>query len=133
MREKEIIKRCQNGDKAAFDELIRMYYPYVSKYLMKLTANRDLSEDLTQEMFLKVIRTIDSYNIGKKAGFGTYVITIAKNSYIDYWRKNKTVLADLSEMELSSDGGFEERLFRKFEYEEVMSPLLISKGAVLNE
>ena len=53
MNEKAIIKRCQNGDKAAFDILIRSFYPYVSKYLLKLTQDETLTEDLTQDVFFK--------------------------------------------------------------------------------
>ncbi len=43
MNEKEIIRRCQNGDRAAFDELIRLFYPYVTKYLLKLTRDENLA------------------------------------------------------------------------------------------
>lgn len=56
MNENEVIKRCQNGDKAAFDELIRAFYPYVTKYLLKLTGSEMLTEDLAQDVFLKMIR-----------------------------------------------------------------------------
>ena len=95
MNEKEIIKRCQNGDKSAFDELIRAFYPYVTKYLLKLTHDESLTEDLTQEVFIKIIRVIDEYRINGKASFATYVITTAKNCYIDYIRKNKAFLEDI--------------------------------------
>lgn len=86
VNEKEIIKQCQNGDKAAFDTLIRSFYPYVTKYLLKLTHDEDLTEDLTQDVFLKVIRTIEEYKTGGNASFSTYIITIAKNTFIDYLR-----------------------------------------------
>lgn len=121
MNEKLIIKRCQNGDKLAFDELIRFFYPYVSKYLMKLTCDRELMQDLTQETFLKMIRNIDSYNIEGKAGFGTYIITIAKNCYIDYCRKNKKHCLDLSEIELCSDLDLERKVCDRLEYESVIA------------
>ena len=87
MNEKEIIKRCQDGDKSAFDELIRTFYPYVGKYLLKLTGDKTLTEDLTQDVFLKVIRTIDRYKTSGRASFATYIITIAKNTFIDYSAK----------------------------------------------
>lgn len=51
MNENEVIKRCQNGDKAAFDELIRAFYPYVTKYLLKLTGSEMLTEDLNRMFF----------------------------------------------------------------------------------
>lgn len=47
MNEKEVIRRCQDGEKEAFDALIRTHYPYVTKYLLKLSNNADLTEDLT--------------------------------------------------------------------------------------
>lgn len=53
MNEKEIIKRCQNGDKAAFNELIRVFYPYVTKYLLKLSYDETLTEVLTQDVFFE--------------------------------------------------------------------------------
>lgn len=89
MNEKEIIKRCQNGDKAAFNELIRVFYPYVTKYLLKQSYDETLTEVLTQDVFLKVIRTIERFNPNGKTSFATYVITIAKNTFIDYTRRSK--------------------------------------------
>lgn len=121
MKEKEIIKRCQNGDKTAFDALIRLFYPYVSGYLLKITIDQDLTEDLTQETFLKAIRSIDSYDLNGKAGFGTYIITIAKNCYIDYCRKNKAVFLDISDIECSTNQDLEEELMKKLAYEEVLT------------
>lgn len=53
VNEKEIIKRCQNGDKAAFNELIRVFYPYVTKYLLKLSYDETLTEVLTQDVFFE--------------------------------------------------------------------------------
>lgn len=47
MNEKEVIRRCQDSEKEAFDALIRTHYPYVTKYLLKLSNNADLTEDLT--------------------------------------------------------------------------------------
>lgn len=99
MKEKTVIKSCQNGDKCAFDELVRFFYPYVSKYSLKLTNNPNITEDLTQETFVKIIRTIDTYNINGKATFSTYIITVAKNCYIDYYRKNKEIFTDITEFE----------------------------------
>lgn len=61
MNEKALIKKCQRGDKQAFEELIRLYYDYVSGFLLKTTMDSTLSEDLTQETFLKMIRSIEKF------------------------------------------------------------------------
>lgn len=120
MNEKDIIKQCQNGDKAAFDTLIRMFYPYVTKYLIKLTHDETLTEDLTQDVFLKVIRNIENYKINGKATFATYIITVAKNTFIDYTRRNKTVFSELAEAELGSGENTENKVLNDLEYGEIV-------------
>lgn len=84
----KLIESCQKGNKKSFNELITYYYPFVLKYLLKITHNKELSEDLVQETFLKMIKNMDSYNISSSS-FSTYLISIAKHSYIDYLRTNK--------------------------------------------
>lgn len=71
MNEKALIKKCQRGDKQAFEELIRLYYDYVSGFLLKTTMDSTLSEDLTQETFLKMIRSIEKFDPDGSAAFGT--------------------------------------------------------------
>lgn len=68
MNEKALIKKCQHGDRQAFEELIRLYYDYVFGFLLKTTANEQLSEDLTQDTFLKVISNIEKFNFGGSGG-----------------------------------------------------------------
>lgn len=118
--EKNIIRRCQNGDKLAFDTLIRTFYPYVTKYLFKLTRDEYLTEDLTQEVFLKVIRNIEEYKISGKASFATYIITIAKNTFIDHARRNKVVFSDVSETEIKSEENTENKVMTNMEYDEII-------------
>jgi RNA polymerase sigma-70 factor (ECF subfamily) len=45
MEDNELIIKCQNGDKRAFQELIAKYHPFVFKFLIKITGNNDLAED----------------------------------------------------------------------------------------
>ena len=119
MNENEIIKRCQNGEKAAFDELIHIFYPYITKYLLKLTHDDTLTEDLTQDVFLKVIRTVDNYRIGGRASFATYIITIAKNTFIDYTRRNKVIFSELSEAEQKSGDNIESKVIGNMQYQDI--------------
>ncbi|MEQ8155721.1 MAG: sigma-70 family RNA polymerase sigma factor [Clostridiaceae bacterium] len=96
MDERKLIKRCQAGDKEAFQELISKYHPFVFKFLVKITENEQVAEDITQETFLKLIRNIDKFDMYGKAKFSTYIITISKNCYIDYLRKEKKFLQNVS-------------------------------------
>lgn len=103
MNEKSIIKRCQRGDRLAFDELIRLYYDYVSGFLLKNTADETLTQDLTQETFLKMIQSIESFDPGGRASFGTWLITIAKNCYIDHLRRNRVHIEDIDALPIEDE------------------------------
>ena len=63
----QLVKACQKGDRQAFEELIRLFFPYVSGFLLKLTPDVSLAEDLTQETFLKMIRGIDRFDTRRRA------------------------------------------------------------------
>jgi len=89
MEHSVLIKRCQVGDKEAFQELISKYHPFIYKFLIRLTKDEESAEDLTQETFIKIIRNIDKFDINGKAKFSTYLVTVSKNCYIDYLRKTQ--------------------------------------------
>lgn len=120
MKENSLIKKCQKGDRPAFEELIRIYYPYVLGFLHRTIADDGVAEDLTQETFLKVIRNIDKYDTTQKSGFGTWIITIARNSYIDYLRRNRMCPENIDEIEVAAESNTMERVIRKLQYEEAM-------------
>ena len=123
MNEKSIIKSCQRGDRQAFDELIRLYYDYVSGFLLKNTMDESLSEDLTQETFLKMIKNIEKFDPGGSASFGTWLITIAKNCYIDHLRRNRVCIEDIDSLPLEDDNNVADEVERKIQYEKVMAAM----------
>ena len=67
-----------------------------------------------------MIRTVDEYKISGKASFSTYIITIAKNTFIDYTRRNRIVFNDISETEPQSTDDTENRAITKMQYEEIL-------------
>lgn len=123
MNEKALIQRCRRGDRQAFDELIRLYYDYVSGFLLKTTANAELAEDLTQETFLKMIRNIEKFDPGGRAAFGTWLITIAKNSYIDHLRRNRIRLEDVDSLPLADERNVADEVERKLQYERLLEAM----------
>ncbi|MBQ7060705.1 MAG: sigma-70 family RNA polymerase sigma factor [Clostridia bacterium] len=72
---------------ADFEKLYREFYPQVYAYLVKLTGNHSLAEELTQETFFRVFRSIDSYR--GDCRFGVWACGIAKNAYYSYLKKNR--------------------------------------------
>ena len=119
MNDKALIKRCQRGDRQAFDELIRLYYDYVFGFLLKSTADETLTEDLTQETFLKMIRSIEKFDPGGSASFGTWLITIAKNGYIDHLRRNRIHLEDIDLLPLEDERNVADDVEQKLRYEQI--------------
>lgn len=123
MNDTNLIKKCRKGNKAAFNELIKLYYPYVLKFLLKLTSNATNAEDLTQETFIKMIKNIDRFNTNGKASFATYLITIAKNTYLDYLKKNNHELSELDIDNIPDKSNFEEDYFRNENYNFVLEKI----------
>ena len=123
LRETALVKASQKGNKQAFEELIRIYYPYVSGFLLKMTCDAALTEDLTQESFLKMIQNIDRFHTGGNAGFGTWLITIARNCYIDYYRKFHVVPANIDEFQPDDPHDMAGSVMQKMQYFEVLKAI----------
>ena len=123
MNDKALIKRCRRGDRSAFDELIRTYYDYVAGFLLKMASDTQLTEDLTQDTFLKMIRNIEKFDPGGSASFGTWLIAIAKNCCIDHLRRCRirTECTDGSVLVSEDDVAFE--VEERLEYEDVLKAL----------
>ncbi len=89
MREDKLIKRIEQGDVTAADELIKAYYPEILKYCIWHAPNQTFAEDATQETFLKAIRYMNKYV--HRGNFRAFLYKIAANTCIDMWRKQETI------------------------------------------
>ncbi len=63
------------------------YFETVNKYLLCLTHNNDISEELTQETFYRAVKKIDTYK--GECKISVWLCQIAKNLWYDYCRKSK--------------------------------------------
>ncbi len=79
MKEREEIKKAQNGDFEAFNRLISGHKDKIYRLALKLTGNREDAEDLVQETFLKAVDNIDKFRI--ESSFGTWLYSIALNHF----------------------------------------------------
>ncbi|HUU14306.1 MAG TPA: sigma-70 family RNA polymerase sigma factor [Terriglobia bacterium] len=79
------IRRAQAGDREAFGQLVERYQKRVFALVFHLLYRRDEVEDIAQEIFFKVFRTIGSYN--HRASFGTWLNRVAVNHCYDYLRR----------------------------------------------
>lgn len=85
----------QNGSKSAFETLMQNYYPRVLNFVYRFAGNKEIAEDLAQEVFLRVFKYGPRYK--PKSKFQTWLYTIAKNLSLNELRKNKDVIASLDE------------------------------------
>ena len=75
MRDSQLIRRIQAGDRAAGDALIERYYAAILRYCARHTYCTQTAEDLTQEVFLHLFRTIGTYR--EQGQFRAYLYRIA--------------------------------------------------------
>lgn len=72
-------------DEAAFSKLYEMYLPKIFGYITRRIADRDEAEDLTSNIFLRVLENIKSFD-PNRSSFKTWIYTIATRMMIDYFR-----------------------------------------------
>ena len=123
MDENKLIRECQKGKKESFNELIIKYYQFVLKFLIKLTENEEISQDLVQETFLKLIKNIEQYDVRRKSSFSIYLKKKTKNTYIDYLRKNQKISSDIDIETLSDSSFIEEKIIDKNEFDIVLKEI----------
>ena len=89
------------------EKIYREYYEIVYKYLLYLTKDKDISEDLAQETFVRMIKNIDKFE--GKSKLSSWLCEIAKNLWRDYLRKNKRKidLTDVEKEKIQSDENIE--------------------------
>ena len=81
-----LVERAQTGDPAAFGDLYERFAPEIQRYLTRhLAGRRELAEDLTEEVFLKVLERINSYQF-RGLPFSAWLYRIARNHMIDHIR-----------------------------------------------
>lgn len=121
--EKRWIKKIQKySDHASANKLIKKYYKEIYVYVYKQMLDEQLSLDLTQEIFIRMLQSIHQHD-GSRASFRTWLYRIATNHCIDYFRSKqyKTGLQmDLVEdFDLQGESEVELTLQYKEDYEEV--------------
>ncbi len=79
----QVIIGCKKGDEGCFTELVDIYGRRCFGYFCRLTGNRDLSEELLSELFVKLVEKIGSYRGGS---FDGWVFTMASNIFRDHLR-----------------------------------------------
>lgn len=99
-----LIERAKKNDIHAFEELISPYTNALLNYIFRYIKNRDDAEDILQETYLKVYKSIKTFE--GNSSFKTWLYRIATNMSIDYLRKNKRT-ESVSLNQTADDGEYE--------------------------
>ena len=81
-----LMLRYRDGDLGAFEELYRRHQTPLYRYLLRLSLDQDVAEDVFQEVWSKIIRSRHNYQA--TARFRTFLFRVARNCFIDYLRRN---------------------------------------------
>jgi RNA polymerase sigma-70 factor (ECF subfamily) len=85
MEEKQLVRLAQEGSPAAFEELVAKYQSKVFSMAMSFTRNREVADDLAQEVFLKAYLALPRFH--GRSEFGTWLYRVSMNHIKDYLRK----------------------------------------------
>ena len=89
-----VVRRAQRGDEKAFAEIVRTYHVPIFNYVLRSIGDRELAEDLTQEVFLRVWKALPRYAF--RAKLTTWIFQVAKNVVLDDIRSRKNRLEQLN-------------------------------------
>ncbi|MCC7417477.1 MAG: RNA polymerase sigma factor [Acidobacteria bacterium] len=79
-----LIQRCLGGDQTAWDLIVSQHWRKVFNVAYKFVGRHDEAEDLAQDIFLKIFRSLDTFD--RRANFQTWLISVSRNLCIDHYR-----------------------------------------------
>jgi len=101
--EEEVLENARRLGESALSTLVKKSYPFVFRYFYYRSVTREDAEDLTSEVFVRVVNSIK----GQKGYFPAWLISIARNLLTDYYRKRgrsrETSLEEIEEPSSDSD------------------------------
>jgi RNA polymerase sigma-70 factor (ECF subfamily) len=89
----EIVQRCLEGDQQAWAEIVRQYSRRIYNLAYRFTSSHAAAEDLTQEVFIRVYRSLGQYDAGL-GDLSNWLMRLARNLIIDDYRKRQRTPTD---------------------------------------
>ena len=97
-----LIEQCLAGDQAAWETIVRQNWRKVFNVAYKFVGKHDEAEDLTQDIFLKIFKALNTFD--RRANFQTWIVSISRNLCIDHYRsvrkERQTVARDIDMSDL---------------------------------
>ena len=83
-----LVSRCLRGDEAAWEDLVRIHTRKVYALCYRFTGSGSEAQDLTQEVFLRVFRTVKTFR-SAEGSFATWLARVTRNLLIDHYRRTR--------------------------------------------
>jgi len=97
-----LIEQCLAGNQAAWETIVRQNWRKVFNVAYKFVGKHDEAEDLTQDIFLKIFKALNTFD--RRANFQTWIVSISRNLCIDHYRsvrkERQTVARDVDMSDL---------------------------------
>lgn len=84
----QLVQLCLRGDGPSWEELVRRHARRVYNLCYRFTGNSSASEDLSQEVFLRIFRTLPSYR-PEQGAFPTWLTSVTRNLLVDHYRRTR--------------------------------------------
>lgn len=101
--DEKLIKELLQGNESAMEILVKRYYDLVHSFIYRNTSDYNIAYDITQDVFIKMMKNIDKYQI-ENGKFKSWLLKIAVNTTKDYFRsktyKQRTQSYDISNQEI---------------------------------
>ena len=91
MSDEQLVMSCKRGERHAMEQLVEKYYLPLKAFFWKLTCNTAVSEDLTHNVLVKIIQSIEKYHVIFGVKFSTWLFKIAYNEYLNHVQRNPSV------------------------------------------
>ena len=81
----DLVRRCRAGDGAAWEEIVSTFSRRIFNLAYRFTSSVEAAEDLTQEVFVRIYKTLDQYD-AKQGDLSNWLMRLARNLIIDDYR-----------------------------------------------
>ena len=84
----QLVERCLSGEQAAWEDLVKIHTRRVYSICFRFTGSEAEAQDLTQEVFLRLFRSLRSFRVGQ-GSFPVWLARLTRNLLIDHYRRNR--------------------------------------------
>ncbi len=119
--DKKLIDNYLSGDRDAFGEIVKRHKDYVYNLAYRLTNNPSDAEDLTQEIFIRLMDKLESFRGDAK--FSTWLYRLATNQCLDWLRRSRPESSSIDLLELKSDDNVQAKVESKEQIDDIEKAL----------